>query len=141
VVVVVLLAAPLARAGGDFVDLAVGNTRVWFVGGPGVRELDAHTGRTIAGPQLVGAPYPLSVTLAGGAAWVASVENGYVWGTLSRIDVRTGRRRVLWRRRDSPVQYVAAGARGVWAVIGSARTTPIARFTPAGRLPPPWLVS
>jgi hypothetical protein len=42
VVVVVLLAAPLARAGGDFVDLAVGNTRVWFVGEPGVRELDAH---------------------------------------------------------------------------------------------------
>ena len=55
VVVVVLLAAPLARAGGDFVDLAVGNTRVWFVGEPGVRELNAHTGRTIASPQLVGA--------------------------------------------------------------------------------------
>jgi hypothetical protein len=34
VVAVVLLAAPLARAGGDFVDLAVGNTRVWFVGEP-----------------------------------------------------------------------------------------------------------
>src|SRR5690348_15238212 len=62
-VVVVLLAAPLARAGGDFVDLAVGNTRVWFVGEPGVRELDAHSGRTITTPQLVGAPYPLSVTL------------------------------------------------------------------------------
>jgi hypothetical protein len=141
VVVVVLLAAPLARAGGDFVDLAVGNTRVWFVGEPGVRELDAHTGRTIASPQLVGAPYPLSVTLAGGAAWVASVENGYVWGTLSRIDLRTHRVRVLWRKQDSSVQYVAAGAGSVWALIGSASGNKIARFSLAGRVERLWKIT
>lgn len=140
VVVVVLLAAPLARAGGDFVDLAVGNTRVWFVGEPGVRELDARSGHTIASPQLVGAPYPLSVTLAGGAAWVASVENGYVWGTLSRIDLRTHRVRVLWRKQDSSVQYVAAGAGGVWALIGSAGATQIARFSLTGRLAHVWKI-
>jgi hypothetical protein len=70
-----------------------------------VRELDAHGGRTIASPQLFGAPYPLSVTLTAGAAWVASVENGYVWGTLSRIDLRTHRVRVLWRKQESSVQY------------------------------------
>src|SRR5919198_264695 len=107
----VLAAAPVARAGGDFVDLAVG-ARVWFVGSGGVRSLDARTGRTLSSPQLVGGAYPLSVALAGGAAWVASVENGYVWGTLSRIDEQTGRVSVVWRRQGSSVQYVGAGA--VW---------------------------
>jgi hypothetical protein len=136
---VVLFAAPAARAGGDFVDLAVGGGRVWFVG-PGVRSLDARTGRTMAMPQLVGAAYPLSVALAAGAAWVASVENGYVWGTLSRIDERTERVRVVWRRRRSSVQYVAAGAGSVWALIGSAKTMRIARFTLSGRLLRVWRV-
>ena len=103
-------AAPGAQAGGDFVDLVVDGTHLWFVGPLGVRVVDARSGRTLSRPQLVGAAYPLSVTLAGGAAWVASVENGYVWGTLSRIDVKTGRVRVVWRRRGSSVQYVAAPA-------------------------------
>jgi hypothetical protein len=141
VVAVVLLAAPLARAGGDFVDLAVGNTRVWFVGESGVRELDAHSGRTIASPQLVGAPYPLSVTLTGGAAWVASVENGYVWGTLSRIDLRTHRVRVLWRKQDMSVQYVAAGAGGIWALIGSTSGNKVARFSLTGRMEHVWKIA
>jgi len=138
--VAVLAVAPLARAGGDFVDLAVGGARLWFVGEPGVRELDAGTGRTIASPHLVGAPYPLSVALAGGSAWVASVENGYVWGTLTRIDTRTGKARVLWRMEKSSVQYVAAGAGGVWALIGSAGATRIARFSLSGRLARVWTV-
>jgi hypothetical protein len=138
--VLVLFAVQAARAGGDFVDLAVGPTRAWFVGEPGVRALDVRTGRTLASPQLVGAPYPLSVALAGGAAWVASVENGYVFGTLTRIDARTGATRVLWRKAHSSVQYVAAGAGGVWTLIGSARTTRIARFTLAGRLSGIWTV-
>jgi len=139
-VVCVLVLAPPARAGGDFVDLAVGSERVWFVGEPGVLELDAHSGRTVDTPDMVGAPYPLSVALAGGAAWVASVENGYVWGTLTRIDTRTGKPRVLWRKPDSSVQYVAAGAGGVWALIGSAGITRIARFSLAGRLNHIWTV-
>jgi hypothetical protein len=141
VLVCACLAVPsLARAGGDFVDLAVAGSRVWFVGEPGVRELDATTGRVVASTQLVGAPYPLSVALDGGAAWVASVENGYVWGTLTRIDNRTGRTRVLWRKPDSSVQYVAAGAGGVWALIGSAGTTRIALFTLTGRLARTWSI-
>jgi hypothetical protein len=131
--IVVLVVAPLAQAGGDFVDLAVGSSRVWLVGEPGVRVIDARTGRTLASPHLVGAPYPLSVTLAGGAAWVASVENGYVSGTLTRIDTRSGKTRVLWRKPESSVQYLAAGAGSVWAFIGSAGTTRIARFTLAGK--------
>jgi hypothetical protein len=137
----VALAVPsLARAGGDFVDLAAAGSRVWFVGEPGVRELDAQTGRTLASPHLVGAAYPLSVTLAGGAAWVASVENGYVWSTLTRIDSRTGKVRVLWRMPDSSVQYVAAGAGGVWALIGSPGLTRIARFSLSGHVARTWKV-
>jgi hypothetical protein len=139
-VAVVLLAPASARAGGDFVDLAAGSSRVWFVGEAGVHELDARSGRTLATPRLVGAHYPLSVTLAGGAAWVASVENGYVWGTLSRIDTFTGEVRVVWRKSDSAVQYVAAGAGGVWALIGSSGSTEIARFTLDGRLSRVWKI-
>jgi hypothetical protein len=138
---VLLLAAPVARAGGDFVDLAVGGGRVWFVGPFGVRSLDMRTGRTRSMPELVGAAYPLSVALAGGAAWVASVENGYVWGTLSRIDEQTGRVRVVWRRRGNSVQYVAAGAGSVWALIGSRRGSRIARFTFEGRLLRVWRIA
>ena len=134
VVGVFLASAPAARAGGDFVDLAVQRARVWFIGPSGVRSLDARNGRTLSTPHLVGAAYPLSVTLAGGAAWVASVENGYVWGTLSRIDAQTGKVRVVWRRYDSSVQYVAAGAGSIWAQIGSRTGSRIARFSPAGRL-------
>lgn len=135
------LAVPsIARAGGDFVALAAAGSRVWFVGEPGVRELDAHTGRTLARPHLSGAAYPLSVTLPGGAAWVASVENGYVWGTITRIDSRTGKVRVLWRMPDSSVQYVAAGAGGVWALIDSTGVTRIARFSLSGHLTRVWRV-
>jgi hypothetical protein len=137
---VALLTAPAARAGGDFVDLAAG-ARVWFVGPFGVRSLDARTGRTTSRPELVGAAYPLSVALAGGAAWVASVENGYVWGTLSRIDEQTGRVSVVWRRQGSSVQYVAAGAGSVWALIGSRKGSRIARFTLAGRLLRVWRIA
>jgi hypothetical protein len=135
-----LAAVPAARAGGDVVDLAAGGARIWFVGGSGVRSLDPRTGRTLSRPELVGAAYPLSVALLGGAAWVASVENGYVWGTLSRIDTRTGRVRVVWRRRDSSVQYVAAGAGSVWVLIGSRRGARIARFAPTGRLLRLWRI-
>jgi hypothetical protein len=133
---VLLAATSLAWAGGDFVDIAVGSGRVWFVGEGTVRSYDATRGRQLSMPRLVGTAYPLSVVLAPGATWVASVENGYVRGTLSRIDQRTGRARVVWRRQDGSVQEVAAGAGSIWALIGSARAarTSVARFALDGRL-------
>jgi hypothetical protein len=137
----VLIAVPVARAGGDFIDLAVVNGRVWLVGPPGVRSFDARTGRALATPKLTGAPYPLSVTVTGGAAWVASVENGYVWGMLTRIDERSGKAHVIWRRQDSSVQYVAAGTGGVWALIGSQGIAQIALFTLQGRLARTWQIA
>lgn len=95
------------------VDLAVGGGRLWLVGDQGVQALSASSGQTLASPTLAGAAYPLTVALAGGAAWVGSVENGFVDGMLSRIDVHTGKVRVLWRKQQSSVQYVAAGAGSV----------------------------
>jgi hypothetical protein len=141
---IVLAAAGPAHAGGQVVDLAVGGGRLWLVGDQGVQVLSASTGRTIASPMLIGAASPLTVALAGGAAWVGSVEGGYVWGTLSRIDVRTVKVRVLWRKEQSSVQYVAAGAGNVWALIGFNSTDgrrvamKVARFNTEGRLMRVW---
>jgi hypothetical protein len=143
---VVLAAAAPVHAGGQMVDLAVGGDRVWLVGDPGIQVLSASTGHTVAAPTLPDAAYPLSVALAGGAAWVGSVANGFVDGTLTRIDTRTGKERIVWRKPDSSVQYVAAGAGSVWVLIGFSdpdrRTTAmkIARFNTEGRLLHVWKV-
>jgi hypothetical protein len=141
---VMLVAASPASAGGQMVDLAVNGGRLWLVGDQGVQELSASTGHVIARPTLKGAAYPLTVAVAGGAAWVGSVENGFIEGTLTRIDERTGNVRILWRKEQSSVQYVATGAGSVWAMMGFSgmdrRTTAIkvARFSPAGRLLRVW---
>lgn len=135
-----LAAVPVARAGGDFVDLAAGAGRIWFVGEPGVIELDARTGRTVYAPQPASSSYPQSVALAGGAAWVAGVENGFVGGKLVRIDVRTHRTRVVWREPDGSVLYVAPGRASVWALIGAPGGYRIARFSLDGRLMRGWRI-
>lgn len=142
--VVMLVTAAPVHAGGQMVDLAVGGNRVWLVGDPGVQVLSASTGHTVASPALAGAAYPLTVALAGGAAWVGSVENGFVDGTLTRIDTRTGKQRILWRKQQSSVQYVAAGVGSVWALIGfnnsagSRVAMQVARFNSEGRLLRTW---
>ena len=133
-----LLLAPAARAGGDFVDLAADSGHLWLVGEPGVIELDAATGRIVWRPQPASARYPLSVAVAGGAVWVASVANGYVDGKLTRIDLRTHRTRVVLHAPEGSVQYVAAGAGGVWALIGAAHGSRIARLGLGGRLLRVW---
>src|SRR5262249_54739650 len=138
--VAAVLVAPAARAGGDFVDLAAADGRVWLVGEPGLLELDARSGHTLARRQLAGAPLPLSVALAGRAAWVAGVENGDVGGTLTRIDLATGRAHVVRREPDGAVQYVAAGGDTVWTLLGSGGSTRIARYGLDGRLVRTWTV-
>ncbi len=50
---------------------------------------------------------------------------------------------MLWRKQNHSVQYVAAGAGGVWVLIGSTTTpdrTRIARFSLAGRLSRSWSI-
>jgi hypothetical protein len=133
-----LVAVPAARAGGDFVDLAAGADRVWLVGEPGVLELDARTGRTLSFPQPVTSTYPQSVALAGGAVWIAGVENGFVQGRLVRIDLRTRRTRVVWREPSGSVLYVARGRASVWALASAAGGSRIVRFALDGRVLGVW---
>jgi hypothetical protein len=135
-----LLAAPAARAGGDFVDLAVDGSTVWFVGSFGVRGIDTDSGRIEAEPQLARASYPLSVAAVDGAVWVASVENGFVAGKLTRIDLRTGRARVVLRTAGS-VQALAPGAGGVYALVASLSRNTIALLSPSGHLVRNWVVA
>jgi streptogramin lyase len=138
VLAVVLCSAPAASAGGDFVDLTAAGGRVWFVGEIGVRELDASSGRVLWSPQPTVAAYPLSIAVAGGAAWVASIENGYVAGRLSRIDLRTRRARIVLRNPAGSVLYVASGGGSVWALLGNAAGNRLARLDTAGRLLHVW---
>lgn len=135
-----LVLAPPARAGGDFVDLAVADGSAWFVGSFGVRQLDARTGATVSAPALAPASYPLSVAVAGGAVWVASVANGFVAGKLTRIDPATGRTRVVLREPPGSVQAVAAGAGGVYALLGVPGGNVVVRLSPAGRVTGRWAI-
>lgn len=136
VLVLVLSAVMLpgsARAGGDLADLAVGPDRAWLTTDDGLRSVDLPAGHLVAGPTPTPG-LPISVALAGGATWIATIENGYVDGRLVRIDARSGRARLLWHRADSSVQAVAAGAGSVWALIGSRHGMRVARFSLDGRL-------
>jgi hypothetical protein len=134
-----LVLAPAARAGGDFVDLARGGGTLWFVGSFGVRAIDARTGAVTAS-TTVGSSYPLSVAVAGGAVWVAGVENGFVDGTLTRIDLRTHTRRVVLHVARGSVQYAAAGAGGVYALVVERARTRVVLVGTAGGLRRVWVI-
>lgn len=132
VVVLLALAAPAARVGGSFTDVAASPATVWAAGEFGVDQIDARTGRVLR--QVVSGPeYPLGVGIAGGAAWVASVANGFGSGTVTRIDASTGHARVVLHRNWS-AQQIAVSAGSVWVLLGSRRTNRVARFDLSGRL-------
>jgi DNA-binding beta-propeller fold protein YncE len=124
-----------ARAGGEFASVAVAGGHAWVAGFGLVAEVDLAHGGVVRRPDLPGpAPYPLSIAVAGGAVWVATVGNGFVDGAVSRIDLGSGRVRVVYRRRDRSVQQLAGGADGIWALLGGPGYRGVARFSPAGRL-------
>lgn len=139
VAALLLALAPAARAGGDFVDLAAGRA-VWAVGPFGVRAFDAATGRVLYAPRPVAPEVPTSVAVAGGAAWVASVENGFAGGRLTRIDLRTHRPRVVYHAAAGAVEYVAAGGGSVYALVGFRAGNRILRFASSGRATGSWNV-
>lgn len=143
--VLVLLAVALtlassARAGGERVDLVLHDGTVWTVGDFGLRALDARTGRTTYEPQPTSARYDLGVAVAGRAVFVASVENGFTNGEVTRIDLRTHAARVVWRGPKASAQYVAAGAGGVYVLVGSAGGSSVLRLSAAGRVTGRWSV-
>jgi hypothetical protein len=133
-----LALVPCAAAGGSQVDLALQGGRVWVVGDAGLRELSAADGRTLDAPAPVGAAYDLSVAIAGGAAWVASVANGDVDGRLTRLQLRTHRERVVLHEPEGSVQYVAGGAGSVWALVGRRSGNELVRLTYPGRVEGRW---
>jgi len=138
VALLVVLLPPAAHAGGDFVDLAVDGSTVWFVGSFGVRGIDGASGRVTREPQLAPASYALSVATAGGAVWVASVANGFVDGRLTRIDPRSGGTRVVLRVPSGAVEYVAPGAGGIYALATSSARSRVVLLSDAGRVVRAW---
>jgi hypothetical protein len=126
------LAAGTARAGGDFTDVSAGRQTVWAAGDFGVDQLDARSGRVLRQFVLPGL-YPLSVAVASGAAWVASVADWTDPGTLTRIDAGSGRRRVLLGRHGTP-QAIAVGDGSVWVQVAEKGTNRVLQFGPGGRL-------
>src|SRR5438094_929689 len=86
------------------------------------QRLEGETIRLTARPRSrliqVGSSYPLQVALAGGAAWVAGVENRFVAGALSRVELASGHSSVVLRSRRGPVFAVAASGGRVWALVG-----------------------
>jgi hypothetical protein len=131
-----VLAAP-AWAGGDFVDLATHGATVWVVGDFGVRELDARTGKVLYAPLPTSARYDLGVTIAGHALFVAGIANGFTHGTVTRIDLRTHATRVVWHSAKATAQYIAAGAGGIYVLVG-AKTDSVIRLSVAGRVTKRW---
>ena len=140
VLALVLVLAPSAGAGGERVDLVLRDGMVWTVGVFGVRGLDARTGRTTYAPQPTSARYDLGVAIAGGALFVASVENGFTDGEVTRVDLRTHTARVVWHRANASAQYVASGAGGVYVLVGSAAGSSVIRLSPDGRVTGRWSI-
>jgi hypothetical protein len=138
-VVLALLLASVARAGGDQVDLAVQHGTVWTVGDFGVRAFDAQ-GATVYAPQPTAARYDLGVAIAGGAAFVASVANGFSDGEVTRIDLRSHATRIVWRRADAAAEYVAAGPSGVYVLVGGKDGNSVLRLSPTGRVTRRWSI-
>ena len=136
----VLLLAPAAFAGGDFVDATAGSRSVWVVGDFGVREFDAVDGHVLYAPRPTTPSTPISVVVADGAAWIASIENGFVDGRITRIELRTHRTRVVWHAARGSALYVAAGAGGVYALLGSATGNRVILLAPDGRVTGSWAV-
>lgn len=110
-------------------DVSAGSDAVWVSGPIGVVRLDARTGH-VGRRYVLGPVAPLAVAVGGGAVWVASVENGYTSGTVTRIDLRTGAARTIFHRERWPAEAVAAAGRTIWVSFGSR----VGRFDPAGRL-------
>lgn len=133
-----LALTPVARGGGGTVDLVVHVGTVWAVGEFGLRAVDASTGKIVYAPQPRTARYDLGVAVAGGAAFVASIANGFVDGEVTRIDLRTHATRVVWHRATASAQYVAAGAGGVYVLVGAKGGNTVLRISAAGRITGRW---
>ncbi|HEX6700029.1 MAG TPA: hypothetical protein VF101_04795, partial [Gaiellaceae bacterium] len=115
--VAVLLVPAVARAGGVPVQVVAVGSTLWTVSDEGLLAVDPVSGRIVARPAT---PYPYAVRIAAGAGalWVASVENGYGSGAVTRIDGRTRRAVTPLRLPRQGVYDVCASGSRAWAIVG-----------------------
>ena len=140
VVLLALVLVPSAAAGGSQVDLAVHGGRVFVVSDAGFLALDAATGRTTWAPSPLAARYDVSVDVAGGAVWIASLTNGAATGRIDRIDLRTHGARAVLRVDDGAPLYVTHGAGGVYALLARGKRTGVVRLAASGRVTGRWRI-
>src|SRR5207302_7115121 len=91
-----LLAPAVARGGGVPVQVAAVGSTLWTVSDSGLLGVDPASATIVARPVMP-YPYPTRIAAAAESLWVASVANGYVSGSVSRIDGRTRRASTLLR--------------------------------------------
>ena len=128
----ILAVTSAARAGGVPVAASPAGHVLWTVSDLGLRKVDTRTLRSTPGPDLPH-PYAVDVATGGGAVWVASVENGYGSGAVSRIDLASGRVSTPLRLPHRGVFGLAVGGGYVWALVGPSPTPSIARIQLSGR--------
>lgn len=125
-VVVAGVLAGASGAGGIQIELAASGRTLWIVTGSEVLHVEAVSGRILARPRP-GGSYPLDVAVGGGAVWVGCVEDGFVAGSLSRIDLATGRVTTALRVEDGVVGAVAVGGGSAWTLVGPTAAARLAR--------------
>jgi hypothetical protein len=140
-----LLAPAIASAGGVPVQVVPVGSTLWTVSDEGLLAVDPASGRVVARPAT---PYPYAIRIATGPGrlWVASVENGYRSGAVSRIDGRTHRVSTRLRLPRQGVYDVCAAGSFAWAIVGRSYGRRIVRFAESGgrprfvapRLEPAW---
>jgi len=129
-----LAVASAARAGGVPVAAAPAGHTLWTVSDLGLRTVDTRTFRNSPGPDLPH-PYAVDVATGGGAVWVASVENGYGSGAVSRIDLASGDVSTPLRLPDRGVFGLAVGGGYAWALLGPWQKATVARIPLSGAGP------
>jgi hypothetical protein len=130
----ILAVSSAARAGGVPVEASAAGHTLWTVSDLGLRKVDTRTLRNGPGPNLPH-PYAVRVATGGGAAWVASVENGYGTGAVSRIDLASGRVSTPLRLPHRGVFGLAVGGGYAWALLGPWSKATVARIPLSGRGP------
>ena len=116
---VAALVPSAARAGGDPPTLAVCGQTLWLTSEAGLIEANAVTGRTLR-TLRTSRPYATGVVCDAGHAYVTSVENGFVDGTVDRFDARRGRRTRISHRAGGVFGIALAFGR-VFVIAGGAR--------------------
>ncbi len=114
-----------ARAGGVPVQLALGGGTLWVASDTGLRAFATANGRLVSSPRAT-YPYATEVVTGDGAAWIASISNGYLAGAVDRIDLHTQRKTLAFRSPRQGIYGIAYAAHQLWVLL--SRPTQPQRF-------------